>query len=159
MHANLILPRLWLGDYDSSQDLDFIKRNRITVIVNCTKDLPFLKLYGIFKYRVPVHDNLQPEEIQLMTQWLKKIVPIIDYHHQKGRCILVHCAAGIQRSAVVMLSYLCQYHFHDASEALTRLKAKRPVVFTPYMNFKDSFCQYFGPASCYRLQTNPYIQK
>jgi hypothetical protein len=151
-NANLIIPRLWLGNYESSQDKNFIMRNRITVIINCSKDLPFVKLNGILKYRVPVHDNLDPFEINSMTKWIKKILPIIHYHYQQGRSILVHCAAGMQRSAIVVLSYLHQYHINDPAEALMKVKSKRVIAFMPYMNFKHSFCQHFGYDACQQLQ-------
>jgi dual specificity phosphatase 12 len=154
--ANQIIPRLWLGDFNSSQDLDFLKKNRIMVIVNCTKDLPFLKLPGIFKYRVPVHDNLEMTEILSMTDWIEKILPLIDHHYQKGRTILIHCAAGMQRSAIITLSYLYNYHTHNAGEALYAIKSRRPIVFTPFMNFKLSFCKKFGNNACKDLSQNNY---
>lgn len=140
--ANQILPRLWLGNFESSQDIGFLCQNQINVIINCSKDLPFLKINDVYKYRVPVHDNLQPEEIQLMTQWLYKIVPLIDSHYKQGRHILVHCAAGMQRSAIIVASYLCKYHFKDPRIAIKHIKSRRPIVFTPAMNFKRSLCHY-----------------
>ncbi len=154
--ANLIIPRLWLGDFNSSQNVQFLKDNRITVIINCTKDLPFLQMPGIFKYRVPVHDNLQPEEIKDMGNWIGKILPLISQHYQKGRTILIHCAAGMQRSAIITLSYLYNYHTHDSGEALYIIKSKRPIAFTPYMNFKSSFCENFGKNACNSLVKNNY---
>jgi dual specificity phosphatase 12 len=152
--ADQIIPRLWLGNFNSSQDIEFIKNNRITVIINCTKDLPFLSVNGVYKYRVPVDDNLQREEIIAMTQWIRKILPIIDEHNRGGRSILIHCAAGMQRSAIVVLSYLYKYtvfhnNSHDPKAILIKLRSKRPIVFTPYMNFGDSFRMYFG-ADAYR---------
>ena len=155
-HADQITPRLWLGDFQSSQDVNFIKGHRITVVINCTKDLPFLKLPGVYKYRVPVNDNLQPSEIQAMTGWLDQILPLIDHHYQLGRIILIHCAAGMQRSAIVMLSYLYQYHTHDAGQALLTVKSRRPIAFTPYMNFKRSFGDRFGDKAGQQLTNNHY---
>ena len=150
-HANQIIPRLWLGDYESSQDKNFIAKNKISVIINCTKDLPFVSIDKIYKYRVPVHDNLQHEELTSMIYWIGRIVPLLDQHYQSDRTILVHCAAGMQRSAIVVLSYLYQYVTHDASQALSLIKSNRPIAFTPYMNFKPSFCQKFGETACQQL--------
>lgn len=142
--ADQIIPRIWLGNFDSSQNIDFIRNNRITVIINCTKDLPFLDISGIYKYRVPVHDNLEREEILSMVILIDKILPIIDEHFRSGKVILIHCAAGMQRSAIIVLSYLYNYHYHDAREALVRIKTIRPIAFTPYMNFSQSFRLCFG---------------
>lgn len=155
-NANKIIPRLWLGNLQSSQDPNFLKQNRITVIVNCTKDLPFLQLPGVYKYRVPVDDNLQEKEIISMVGWIEKIIPLINEHYQKGRSILIHCYAGMQRSAIIMLSYLYKYHTNNAGEALYLIKTNRPIAFTPYMNFKDSFCTVFGKSACLSLTDNMY---
>lgn len=143
--ANEIINRLWLGDYYSSQNESFIRNNRITVIVNCTKDLPFNNLNGLHKYRVPVHDNLDPNEITLMGVYLKQILPIITCHYDHGHGILIHCAAGMQRSAIVVLCFLCSYYHVNPKLALNVMKRKRPIVFEPYMNFSNSFLMYFGP--------------
>ena len=37
-----IFDRLFLGSYESAKDLQFIQKNNINVIVNCTKNLNFL---------------------------------------------------------------------------------------------------------------------
>jgi protein tyrosine phosphatase len=142
-NASRITPQLWLGNYLSSQDEEFIRQQNIAVVVNCSKDLPFLNLDGVYKYRVPVHDNLEMDEILSMEQYLKKILPLIHEHHEKGRVILIHCAAGVQRSAIVTLSYLHQYHIKDAQKAYDLVKSRRSVTFSPYMNFKVAFNRYF----------------
>lgn len=149
--ADQIIPRLWLGNFNSSQNLEFIKNNRITVVVNCTKDLPFLKVNGVYKYRIPVHDNLQQEEILAMTKWIGKILPIIEEHYKHGRSILIHCAAGMQRSAIVVLSFLYMHYTYDPKMALINIRVKRPIVFVPYMNFGTSFRLYFGETAYRKL--------
>lgn len=140
--ANLIVPQIWVGNYNSSQDIDFLRRNNITVIINSTKDLPFAPISGVYKYRVPVHDNLEIDEIKLMEKYLHKIVPIIHEHYKKGRNILIHCAAGMQRSAIVTLAYLFTYHMKSAGQIVKLMRSKRPIVFTPFMNFIRAFQNY-----------------
>lgn len=142
--ANQIVPRLWLGNFNSSQNMSFIKNNHITVIVNCTKDLPFLDIGGVYKYRIPVHDNLEKEEIYAMYKWLDNILPILINHYRNGRTILVHCAAGMQRSAIVVLSFIYANFMCDPKTALYTVRNARPIVFQPYMNFSNSFKMYFG---------------
>jgi hypothetical protein len=59
--ASEIIPgRLWLGGIRSALDEEFLMENKITVIFNCTKDIPFIQLpQEMTYYRVPVDDNLQ----------------------------------------------------------------------------------------------------
>ena len=142
--ADQIIPHMWLGNFRSSQNIDFIRNNHITVIINCTKDLPFLNVNDIYKYRVPVDDNLQKREILSMAQWIGKILPIIEEHYSQGRCILIHCAAGMQRSAIIVLSFLCSHGSIDPKAALVQIRVKRPIVFSPFMNFGTSFRLCFG---------------
>lgn len=154
--ANQIVPRIWLGGIDSAQSSKFITKNKITVIINCTKDIPFLKIPGIYKYRVPVDDNLEPNEIASMEKWLYHILPLIDHHYKKGSVILIHCYAGMQRSAIVLFSYLYQYYTKDAAKAALLIKSKRPIAFTPYMNFKKSFTDKYGINAADGLTKNSY---
>lgn len=142
-NANQIIPRLWLGNYFSAQDEQFIQDTGINVIVNCSKDIPFLPLDGVYKYRIPVHDNLEMREIMNMKKYLGKILPIIHHHYVNGRTILIHCAAGVQRSAIVTLSYLYKYHIPDKDKAIALIKSRRSIVFSPFMNFKVAFYKYF----------------
>ena len=104
-NANEIIKNLWLGDAISSLDTNFHDKHKINVVVNCTKNLGFSDDI-LYKYRIPVDDNLQADQLIIMIDYIKKIVPIINEHLNKDRCILVHCAAGMQRSAIVVLSYL-----------------------------------------------------
>jgi len=150
-NADQIIPRLWLGNFNSSQNINFIKDNRITVIINCTKDLPFLNIFGVHKYRVPVHDNQQRDEIYAMSQFITKILPVIAGHYQQGHSILIHCAMGMQRSAIVVLCFLHKYLGLHPKQALLKMRTKRPIVFIPSMNFSDSFLIVFGSETYHEL--------
>uniref|UniRef100_A0A6C0BN61 Tyrosine specific protein phosphatases domain-containing protein n=1 Tax=viral metagenome TaxID=1070528 RepID=A0A6C0BN61_9ZZZZ len=150
--VDLLIPRVWLGNFNSSQNLSFLKRNQINVIVNCTKDLPFLTYTSpnpsggndVYRYRVPVDDNLQPTEMVAMSKYLNKIIPILEKHYQAGHKIMIHCAAGIQRSAIVALSFLCVHFQCNPKTALSLMRTQRPLVFLPMMNFALSFRLSFG---------------
>lgn len=146
-NATEIVPNLWVGNMHSAQDPSFIINNRINVIINSTKDLPFIDVnvnYKMYKYRVLVHDNLKKEEIERMIPILHKIVPILKQHHDKGDRILVHCHAGMQRSAIIVLAYLFLYVIYDFQRAIRFMQKRRPIVFTPGMNFKPSIIAYLN---------------
>ena len=72
--ANMIIPRIWVGNYNAAKDPVFMQSNNITVVVNATKDLPFLNITTTTKYRVPVDDNLEEEEIRNMELWAPEAV-------------------------------------------------------------------------------------
>lgn len=139
--ANEILPRLWLGNAKASMDPEFIRTHRITVVFNCTKDRPFSPLIPI-KYRIPVDDNLQEEEIRNMELWSAEIAYQILREYQQGRVILVHCAAGMQRSAAAIAIFLIAYLQQHTSEAIPFIKARRPIAFHPSANFERAILSF-----------------
>ena len=133
-NADEIIPRLWLGNVRASQDEDFIRRENISVIFNCTKDLPFL--FSIAKqYRVPVDDNLQEEEIRNIELWSPEIAHKLLTLYNKGHTILVHCYAGMQRSAACVAILLIALKHMRAEEAMNYIMSRRPVAFQPRANF------------------------
>lgn len=135
--ANEILPRLWLGNAKASLDPEFIQKNHINVVFNCTKDRPFSSLIQT-KYRVPVDDNLQEGEIRNMELWSAEIAYRLLSEYQKGHTILVHCAAGMQRSAAAIAFFLISYHHTHTKDAILFIKERRPIAFHPSANFLRS---------------------
>jgi hypothetical protein len=143
--ANEILPGLWLGNRHASMDEDFIRAHRIQVVFNCTKDLPFSPAIPI-QYRVPVHDNLEEEEIANMERWSKEIVICLMREYKSGKAILVHCMAGMQRSAAVVAMMLIAFLRIHALDAYQYIKERRSIAFHPRANFGraiDSFDRLF----------------
>jgi protein-tyrosine phosphatase len=149
-NADEIIPRLWLGNVRASQDEDFIQRENIDVIFNCTKDLPFLYeerryssttkdlpfMFNIPKqYRVPVDDNLQEEEICNIELWSPEIAHKLLTMYNKGHTILVHCYAGMQRSAACVAILLIALKHMKAEDAMNYIRSRRPVAFQPRANF------------------------
>jgi protein-tyrosine phosphatase len=136
-HAHEIIPRLWIGDRIAASDPEFLKRNNITAVFNATKDLPFLDSVPR-KYRIPVQDNLEEEEITNMQKWAPEIIYKLIREYKEGNCILVHCYAGRQRSAAIMTMSLMVLLKKTADEAMRFLREKRPVAFFPFANFQEA---------------------
>lgn len=139
--ANEIIPRLWLGNARASMDPEFIHTHHITVVFNCTKDRPFSPLIPI-KYRIPVDDNLQEAEIRNMELWASEIAYQILREYQQGHTILVHCAAGMQRSAAAVAFFLIAHLQQHASEAMPFIKERRPIAFHPSANFERAILSF-----------------
>jgi len=139
--AHEILPGIWLGNKKASENDAWMKQKNITVVFNATKDIPFST--SIHKqYRIPVDDNLQPEEIRNMTLWSHEIVYKLMMEHNKGQNILVHCAAGMQRSAVIVGMYLIATKGMSWNQAISYIQSIRPIAFRPTPNFKDSLIEF-----------------
>ena len=136
-NAHEIVPRVWLGNFKASQDEYFLKQHGIDTVFNCTKDLPFHPSIRR-RYRVPVDDNLQAEEIRNLELWSYEIVYKLNNEYKEGHTILVHCAAGMQRSPAVVAMFLIGLFGMTHEQAMAYIQEKRPVAFYLNANFKES---------------------
>lgn len=133
-NAHEIIPRVWLGNYKASQDEYFLKEKGIDTVFNCTKDLPFHASIRR-RYRVPVDDNLQTDEIRNMELWSYEIVYKLNKEYKEGHTILVHCAAGMQRSPAVIAMFLIAVFGMTHEQAIQYIQQKRPIAFHFNTNF------------------------
>lgn len=140
-NANEIVPGIWLGNRVAATDDKWLQQNNITVVFNATKDVPFSTVIKK-QYRIPVDDNLKPEEIRNMTQWSQEAVYKVLEEYNKGNKILVHCAAGMQRSAAIVAMYLIATRGMTWQQAITYIQHIRPIAFRPSPNFKDSLIEF-----------------
>lgn len=154
---------LWLGDYHSTLDINFIVKNDISVIINCTPDIPYIyeildskdliKIKNLETFRIPVLDSLLEHDILLMEQYYHTVIPfILRKLISEHKNILINCYAGKQRSASVVAAVLYVIldnnivHIPglnppaDMNNIIKYISKKRPVVFSfgLRVNFKKS---------------------
>ena len=139
--ADEIIPGLCLGNRVASADQTFSKDKNILTVFNCTKDIPFNPTIPR-RYRVPVDDSRQEPDISNMEEWSYEIVYKLAHEVRKataeGSTILVHCAAGMQRSAAVVAMYLIATQNMTTDEAIAFIQSKRAIAFRPEANFEKS---------------------
>lgn len=140
-HVNMIIPRIYLGNYIIAADEKWLKENNITVVFNCTKHLPFAKSIK-HKYRVPVDDSLKEEDLKKMGIWSFEIIYKLLQEYKSGANILIHCHAGMQRSAAVVAMFLMFLTKKPLNEVIPFIQSKRPIAFTPMANFYPSMVFY-----------------
>jgi predicted protein tyrosine phosphatase len=140
-NADLVLPGIWLGNKVAAHDEEFLRRNKIQAVFNGSKDIPFHS-YPKRHYRIPVHDNLEEEEIRNMELWSYEIVyklrKEVKRAEEEGTQILVHCAAGMQRSAAIIAMYLIALERMKTEDAIEYIQEKRPIAFRPSANFEKA---------------------
>jgi protein-tyrosine phosphatase len=126
-----IVPHLYLSNYMDATNVpqDFF-------VINCTKDFPMVQSQS--GTRLSVNDDLQKESIDIMTQNLPLMVKYVDEHVSKGHNVLVHCAAGQQRSAAVIAAYLMKTKGFSVDQAIEFVKSKKQDAFLTGVNFRES---------------------
>ena len=136
-NANQILPGIWLGNLRAAQDEAFLRNAGIQVVFNCTKDAPFHSSIRR-RYRVPVDDNLESDEIRNLELWGFEIVYKMLQELKEGRTLYVHCHAGMQRSPAVVAMFLIAVHKMSTDQAKAYIKQRRPIAFFPSANFEKA---------------------
>jgi protein-tyrosine phosphatase len=139
--ADEVVPGLWLGSRYAALNPDYLKEKRIAAVFNCTKDIPFEPVIRR-QYRVPVDDNLQEAEIRNLELWSYEVVYKIMAEMRRaateGTAVLVHCAAGMQRSAASVAMYLIATRGLTTDQAIEYIRSKRSIAFRPSANFEKS---------------------
>lgn len=131
IHACPILPFLYLGNEKDAADLTTLKRLGITYVLNVTEDLPDHHYEDGIKFkRVPASDNNN----QNLKQYFQAAFEFIDEARMKNCNVLVHCQAGISRSATIIIGYLMHHKLMNLIDAYRLVKRKRPII-SPNLNF------------------------
>ena len=141
MSATEIIPNLWIGNKNSCKDANFKQIYNIKCVVNCTNSIEF---YGTKhqNYRIPVDDDLTKYMNDVMFHYLPKIVKIIKKHLDNYEGVLVHCHAGMQRSAATVAAYLLTYSDLDLKTIIKLIRSKRKICFKPLVNFSSALTRY-----------------
>jgi len=139
---NEIISGLWLGDKNSSHNTDFLEEKKIKCVINCSCDLPFINDNNIIKKRIPVNDDLSFDANKIILKYLNKCLEFIHENLLNNKNILVHCFAGMQRSATVIACYLMYYYNFRAEHTILYIRNKRNIAFKPYPTFNSFIFNY-----------------
>lgn len=126
-----ILPKLFIGNIQSAKDLNFITKNNIEVIINCSNNINnyFINNTNIKYYKCPIDDSLEEYDIDLMKSYLPYFIKIIDESLSNNKSVLVHCYAGRQRSAALIAGYLMYKKSMSIEDSYNFIISKRPEAF------------------------------
>ena len=144
---------LWIGSDADSRNPPFWAAHDIQLVVNCSRDIPSKHANT---YRVPVHDD--PREQATMLAHIPIAVRLVHEQLMARRGVLVHCYAGMQRSATVVAAYLMfrayerwrlgQLSTRAATAAMrpaavmAAIKRRKPETFRPTPTFLPALKEY-----------------
>ncbi|XP_042567410.1 uncharacterized protein si:dkey-175m17.7 [Cyprinus carpio] len=136
-----ILPFLFLGNERDAQDLDLLLRLNIGFVVNVTTHLPLYHLdkglvhYKRLQYTENINQNIRKKQKQLFSFFVSEEA------HQCGRGVLVHCQAGVSRSATIVIAYLMKHTLMTMTDAYKYVRSRRPIV-SPNLNFMGQLLEF-----------------
>ena len=131
-----IMPNLYLGNINAANDIDFLQKNQIYSIVNCSNEIEFHEYFNDKHiFRLSINDNKDPENIKKFQENIFDALKFIDNEINKKRVVLVHCYFGLMRSATVIAAYLIVKYKMSVNDAIEFLKKKNKMVFNRGYNF------------------------
>ena len=138
--AREIRPGLWIGSEGDSKNASFVEKHGIALVVNCSKTIPMLNLPTVEYYRIPIDDATDQNETILSH--FPVVVRAIDSVLQRGKGVLVHCRAGMQRSAATVAAFLMFKDNLSAKNAIAAIKARKSETFWPTPTFAEALQKY-----------------
>eukprot|EP00798_Chlamydomonas_sp_ICE-L_P018661 gene18661-25178_t len=126
-----VLPYLHLGGACNERDAQQLKGSGITHILQIGIELKPTHPSDFLYHHVAIDDNESEDIILTLPTCFK----FIEACRDSNGVLLVHCMAGVSRSAAVVLAWRMQEEALSMQEALKQLKALRPFVY-PNLGFK-----------------------
>ncbi|KAM4802396.1 dual specificity protein phosphatase 4 isoform 2-T3 [Callospermophilus lateralis] len=109
----------------------------ITALLNVSSDCPN-HFEGHYQYKcIPVEDNHKAD----IGSWFMEAIEYIDAVKDCRGRVLVHCQAGISRSATICLAYLMMKKRVRLEEAFEFVKQRRSII-SPNFSFMGQLLQF-----------------
>ncbi|XP_069082678.1 dual specificity protein phosphatase 14 [Pleurodeles waltl] len=149
-----ITSSLYLGRGSVASNRTLLLSRGITCIINATIEIPNFN-WPQFEYvKAPLADMPHAP----ISLYFDSVADKIHSIARKHGATLVHCAAGVSRSASLCIAYLMKYHKVTLVQAYNWVKARRPVI-RPNVGFWKQLIDYerklFGQSTVKMVHT-PY---
>lgn len=130
--STILTNQLYLSNYIGASNLEGLKQNKITHIINITdtienyfEDEIDINSNPLFKYlKIAIPDALNIN----ITDYFQQAFDFIDNAITTGNSVLVHCFAGKSRSAAIVIGYIMKTRKIKFEEALRFVQNIRPCV-------------------------------
>uniref|UniRef100_UPI0037E93730 dual specificity protein phosphatase 8 isoform X2 n=1 Tax=Semicossyphus pulcher TaxID=241346 RepID=UPI0037E93730 len=133
-----ILPHLYLGSQKDVLNKDLMVQNGITYVLNASNTCPKPDFISESHFmRIPVNDNY----CEKLLPWLDKTNEFIDKAKVSNCRVIVHCLAGISRSATIAIAYIMKTMGLSSDDAYRFVKDRRPSI-SPNFNFLGQLLEF-----------------
>ncbi|KAM6157903.1 dual specificity protein phosphatase 8 [Rhynchocyon petersi] len=133
-----ILPHLYLGSQKDVLNKDLMTQNGISYVLNASNSCPKPDFICESRFmRIPVNDNY----CEKLLPWLDKSIEFIDKAKLSSCQVIVHCLAGISRSATIAIAYIMKTMGMSSDDAYRFVKDRRPSI-SPNFNFLGQLLEY-----------------
>ena len=117
-----ITNNIFLGNQIASVDIDFIKSNNITHIINVTKNIPN-SFNNIIYLNIPIDTSNLNDDLYHYFDLSNKFFSNIIKNNQK---VLIHCKYGHTRSTLFLAIFLIYYYNYKPDYVINLIRNIRP---------------------------------
>ncbi|CAH2305897.1 dual specificity phosphatase 19 [Pelobates cultripes] len=137
LQVGVIKQWLLLGSQDVAQDLDVMKKYKVTHILNVA--------YGV--------ENVFPEEFTYkkismldlpetdLESYFPECFDFLEQAKKQGGVVFVHCNAGVSRAPAIVIGFLMHYDRLNFARAFSVVKNARPAI-CPNLGFIEQLHKY-----------------
>ncbi|XP_028847695.1 dual specificity protein phosphatase 18-like [Denticeps clupeoides] len=132
-----VTEQLYIGSRRLADDGAVLSHLQITCVINLTESTTKNPAPAVEYVHVPVSDS----PLTRLSDHFDSVAEKIHHVGEQGGRTLVHCNAGVSRSATVCLAYMMKFHSMSLIEAHKRVKACRPII-RPNSGFWKQLIEY-----------------
>lgn len=122
---------LFLGSLEAAKDRSLLQEKGVTHILSLLDTFRYMEKFEGFEYlQIEIADSPNSNIVDHVPQALSFIAAGL----RSGK-ILVHCAAGVSRSASIVISYIMVKYSYEFDVAKALVKSKRGCIW-PNMGFQ-----------------------
>jgi protein-tyrosine phosphatase len=120
--------RVFLGNEDNARDLGLLTSYAITHVISLTQSVYHPNKFSY--YPINIDDSPVANIYQYFEPCVEFINSVLDAKKDtaEGQNILVHCAAGVSRSASIVIAYIMSAQRVDYETALALVRADRHFI-------------------------------
>ncbi|KAL5512331.1 hypothetical protein ACEPAG_3323 [Sanghuangporus baumii] len=116
-----VVKGLWVGSIHAAADAELLRQHNIHSVLSCMRGK--VKVAETFThFQIQLDDVEDADALAFFPQ----CISFIENELEQGRGVLVHCQAGMSRSATIVAAYLMYAEQLDAESALEKIRKARP---------------------------------
>ncbi|KAL7716963.1 Internalin-A [Entamoeba marina] len=133
--CDFIIKGLYLGSYPNAHNKNYLNSINVTHILTVADLHPVFPTNFIYKCI-----NIDDDVTENISQHFNECFEFIDAARRNGS-VFVHCAAGVSRSASVVIAYLMKEKKMSYSKAYSHVQNKRPII-CPNQAFREQLIEF-----------------
>ncbi|XP_059920441.1 dual specificity protein phosphatase 14 [Gadus macrocephalus] len=132
-----VTPQLYLSNVRAASDASVLQRFNISCIINVSENKASHPCPGVDYVHIPVADSPSTT----LCDHFHRVADKIDLVCRSDGRTLVHCNAGVSRSATLCIAYLMKHHNNSLLEAHGWVRSSRPII-RPNVGFWKQLIDY-----------------